>query len=101
MFSRGRIVSLTAATSTVEKRRVRPRRPASLSWRVFLKNHLTELVALDFFPVPTVGFTLLFVLIVLARERRTVVHCAVTAQPTAHWTVQPIVEGFPWDTSPK
>ncbi len=61
---------MAVAKSTIEKYRVRPRRPPSPSWRAFLKNHLTELVALDFVTVPTVGFTVLFVLVVLANERR-------------------------------
>ena len=39
-----------------------------------MKTYLTELVALDFFTVPTVGFKVLFVLVVLAHVRRKVVH---------------------------
>lgn len=83
------------AKSTVEKYRVRPRRPASPSWRTFLKNHLTAIVALDCFPVPTPGFRVLFVLIVLARDRRKVLHFNVTEHPTAQWTAQQLVEAFP------
>ena len=96
-----RKLGITVAKSTVEKYRVRPRRPPSPSWRAFLKNHLTELVALDFFTVPTVGFKVLFVLIVLAHERRKVVHFNVTEHPTAQWTAQQLVEAFPWETAPK
>ena len=78
-----RKLGIPVAKSTVEKYRVRPRRPSSPAWRAFLKTHLTELVALDFFTVPTVGFKVLFVLIVLAHERRKVVHFNVTEHPTA------------------
>jgi hypothetical protein len=67
----------------VEKYRVRPRRPASLAWRTFLKTHVMELVALDFFTVPTVDFKVLFVLVIVAHARRKVVHFNVTAYPTA------------------
>jgi putative transposase len=63
-----RKLGIPVAKSTIEKYRLRPRRPPSPAWRDFLKNHLTELVALDFFTVPTVGFKVLFVLIVLAHE---------------------------------
>jgi putative transposase len=66
-----------------------------------VKNHLTELVALDFFPVPTVGFKVLFVLVVRAHHRRRVVHFNVTAHPTAPWTAQQLVEALPWETAPK
>ncbi|HEX7551790.1 MAG TPA: helix-turn-helix domain-containing protein [Candidatus Methylomirabilis sp.] len=65
-----RKLGISVAKSTVEKYRVRPRRPLSPSWRAFLKTHRTELVALDFFTVPTVGVKVLFVLIVLAHDRR-------------------------------
>ncbi len=96
-----RKLGIPVAKSTVEKYRVRLRRPPSPAWRAFLKNHLTELVALDFFTVPTVGFKVLFVLIVLAPERRRVVHFNVTEHPTAQWTAQQLVEAFPWETAPK
>ncbi len=96
-----RKLGIAVVKSTVEKYRVRPRRPPSPSWRAFLKNHVTELVALDFLTVPTVGFKVLFVLIVLVHERRKVVHFNVTEHPTAQWTAQQLVEAFPWDTAPK
>ena len=89
------------AQASIEQYRVRPPRPASPTWRAFLKNHLTELVALAFFPVPTVGVTVLFVLIVLARDRRKLRHFNVTEHPTAPWTAQQRVEAFPWATAPK
>jgi hypothetical protein len=51
------------AKSTIEKYRVRRRSPPSPTWRAFLTTHLTELVALDFFTVPTIGFNVRFVLV--------------------------------------
>ena len=66
-----------------------------------MNNHLTELVALDFLTVPTVNFKVLFVLIVLAHERRTVAHFNVTEHPTAQWTAQQLVEAFPRETAPR
>lgn len=79
---------------------MRPRRPASPSWRAFLKNHVTDLLALDFFTVPTVGFKVLFVLMVLAHDRRKVLHFNVTGHPTAQWTARQLVEAFPWGYGP-
>jgi len=87
--------------STVEKYRVRPRRPVSPSGRAFLTHHLTEIVALEFFTVPTAAFRVLFVLIVLARDRRRILHVTVTAHPTAEWTAQRPIEAVPWETAPK
>jgi transposase InsO family protein len=60
-----------------------------------------ELVSLDFFMVPTVRFKVLFVLIILAHDRRRVVHFHITEHPTARWTAQQVVEAFPWDTAPR
>jgi transposase InsO family protein len=42
----------------------------------------------------------LFVFIVLAHDRRRIVHFNVTEHPTAQWTAQQIVEAFPFDTAP-
>jgi len=78
------------------KRRPRP----SQTWRTFLDNHVRDLVSLDFFTVPTAGLRVLFVLLVLAHDRRRVVHFNVTARPTAHWTAQQIVDAFPDDSAP-
>jgi hypothetical protein len=41
------------------------------------------LVSVDFFTVPTIRFQVLYVFLVLAQERRRVVHFNVTAHPTA------------------
>jgi transposase InsO family protein len=96
-----RKLGIAVAKSTVEKYRVRSRQPASPSWRAFLKNHVSEIVALDFFTVPTVSFRVLFVLIVLAHDRRRILHFNVTEHPTAEWTAQQLVEAFPWETTPR
>jgi transposase InsO family protein len=44
---------------------------------------------------------ILFVFLILAHERRRVLHYNVTANPTAAWTAQQIVEAFPWDDAPR
>ena len=80
--------------------RRRPR-PPSQTWRTFLANHLSALVSMDFFSVPTVTGRVLFVLVLLAHERRRVIHVRVTEHPTAEWTAQQIVAAFPEDTAPK
>jgi putative transposase len=65
-----------------------------------LTNHVKDLVSCDFFTVPTATFKVLFVFIILAHERRRIVHCNITEHPTAQWTAQQIVDAFPWDTAP-
>ncbi len=56
---------------------------------------------MDFFTVPTAGFKVLYVLVILNHERRKVVHFNVTESPSSKWTAQQVIEAFPWDTVPK
>jgi hypothetical protein len=96
-----RMIGIDLAKSTVEKYMARRRRPPSPTWMTFLRNHMTETVAVDFFVVPTVTFEILFVFLVLAHDRRRVLHFNVTSNPTAEWTAQQIVEAFPWGDVPR
>ncbi len=70
------------------------RRPPSQTWKSFLQNHIGEIVATDFFTVPTASLRVLFVFIVLEHQRRKVVHFGVTEHPTAEWVSQQLVEAF-------
>jgi transposase InsO family protein len=96
-----RKLGIDVAKSTVETYRVRPPKPLSPTWKAFLTNHVQDLVALDFLLVPTVRHTVLFVLVILAHERRRVVHFTITEHPTAQWTAQQVVDAFPWDEAPR
>jgi hypothetical protein len=94
-------LGIEVSQSSVATYMVRHRRPPSQTWRPFLANHITQIVAADFFVVPTVTYRLLFVLVILAHERRRVVHVAITDHPTATWTAQQLREAFPWDEAPR
>jgi putative transposase len=87
--------------TSVSKYMIRRRRPPSQTWRTFLENHVKSMVSVDFFTVPTIRFQILYVFLVLAHDRRRILHFAVTAHPTAEWTVQQLREAFPWDTAPR
>ena len=93
-------IGIDVAKSTVEKYMVHPRRPPSPTWMTFLENHLRDTVSIDFFVVPTVRFHILYVFLILAHDRRRVVHVNVTTNPSAEWTGQQIVEAFPWRDVP-
>ncbi len=80
---------------------VRGRKPPSQTWRTFLENHLRQIVAVDFFVVPTLTFRVLFVFVVLGHDRGRILHFNVTSHPTAEWTAQQIREAFPWPTAPR
>ena len=87
--------------ATIDKYRVRHRKPPSQTWRTFLNNHAKDIVAIDFFTVPTATFRILYCLVMLRHDRRTVVHFNITANPTAQWTAQQVIEAFPDDEAPR
>lgn len=70
------------------------KRPPSQTWKTFLQNHIGEIVAIDFFTVPTIRLRVLFVFLVIEHQRRKVLHFGVTEHPTAAWTAQQVVEAF-------
>src|SRR5207253_11018732 len=86
---------------SVSKYMVRCRKPPSQTWRTFLENHAQQLVSIDFFTVPTIRFQVLYVFLVLAHDRRRILHFNVTAHPTADWTGQQLREAFPFAQLPR
>jgi hypothetical protein len=81
-------LGIEISQAAVSKYLVRHRRPPSQTWRTFLDNHLGSLVCVDFFVVPTAMFKVLFVFVVLAHDRRRVVHINVTDTP---WSAASII----------
>jgi len=94
-------LGITIAQSTVAKYMGRRRLPPSRGWRTFLRNHAPDIAAVDLFVVPTVGFKLLYALVVLRLERRLLVLVNVTTNPTADWVARQVTEAFPWDEAPR
>lgn len=94
-------LGIDVAKSTIEKYMVRQPKPPSQNWRTFLKNHMHELVSIDFFVVPTVRFEVIYVFVVLHLERRQVLHFNVTKHPTSQWTIQQLREAFAWGENPR
>jgi putative transposase len=86
--------------SSVSKYMVHGRKPPSQTWHAFLENPAKQLVSIDFFTVPTVRFQILYLFLVLAHDRRHILHFKVTAHPTAEWTGQQLREAFPFDQLP-
>ena len=94
-------LGMNIGETSVSKYMDRHRKPPSQTWRTFLENHVKNLVSVDFFTVPTLRFQVLYVFLVLAHDRRRILHFGVTAHPTAEWTAQQLREAFPWDTAPR
>jgi transposase InsO family protein len=95
-----RKLGIDVAERTVSRLLPKRRLPPSQTWRTFLTNHVGDLVAVDFFTLPTARLRVLFVLVVLAHHRRRVLHFNVTEHPTSAWTAQQLVDTFPNDSAP-
>jgi transposase InsO family protein len=94
-------LGIEVAQSTVAKYMIRRRRPPSQGWKTFLRNHTPHIAAIDMFVVPTIGFRLLYGLVIIRLERRHLVWINVTANPTADWIARQMTEAFPWDQAPQ
>jgi hypothetical protein len=75
--------------------------PPSQGWRTFLRNHAPDIAAMDLFIAPTIGFDLLYVVVIIRFERRNLVWINVTPHPTAEWIARQITEAFPWAEAPR
>lgn len=95
------MLGYSVSEATVAKYMPTTRKPPSQTWRTFLANHVPDIVAIDFFTVPTLTFGVLYGFVVLRHEQRQVVHFNVTRHPTALWTAQQIVDAFPFDEAPR
>jgi putative transposase len=94
-------LGIDVGETSVSKYMIRSRNPPSQTWRTFLENHVKATVSIDFFTVPTIRFQVLYVFLVLAHDRRRIVHFNVTAHPTAEWTGQQLREAFPFEQVPR
>jgi hypothetical protein len=90
------------AQSSVAKYMVKRRGPPpSQGWRTFLRNHAPDVAAMDPFVVPTIGFDLLYALVIVRLDRRDLVWINVTAHRTAEWVARQITKAFPLDGTPR
>src|ERR1700680_4564429 len=94
-------LGIEISQSTVAKYMMRRRGTPSPTWRSFLLNQAQGIAAIDMFVVASASFRLLYVMIILAHERRNIVRTAVTEYPTAGWLARQVTDAFPWDTAPR
>jgi transposase InsO family protein len=93
-------LGIEVAQSTVAKYMAKSGRGRSQTWKTFLRNHAASIAAMDLLIVPTIGFKLLFVLVILRHQRRQLISLTVTTNPTAEWIARQITDAFPWDEAP-
>jgi transposase InsO family protein len=94
-------LGIEISQATIAKYMVRRRGTPSRTWRSFLRNQAAGIAAIDMFVVASASFRLLYVMIILAHDRRKIVRFDVTAHPTAGWLSRQVTEAFPWDTAPR
>src|SRR5882757_773809 len=88
-------LGIRVSPRTVNKylpRRPRGRPRGDLRWSTFLRLHAQGIIACDFLVAATVTFRLMYVFVVIEHHSRRLIHCNVTAHPTAAWTLQQIRE---------
>src|SRR6202045_5170776 len=76
-------LGIEISQATVAKYMGRSRGRPFQSWRCFLRNHAQGISAIDMFVVASASFRLLYVMIILAHDRRKILQTAVTDHPTA------------------
>ena len=69
-----RLLGYEVAQATVATYMPKTHKPPSQTWRTFLDHHVREIVAMDFFTVPTLAFRVLYGFLVLRHDQRVVVH---------------------------
>jgi transposase InsO family protein len=94
-------LGIEISQATVAKYMVRRRGRPSPTWRSFLRNQAAGIAAIDMFVVASASFRLLYVMIILAHDRRKIVRFDVTRNPTAGWLARQVTAAFPWDTAPR
>src|SRR5450631_330334 len=71
------------------------RRPrGDMRWSTFLRVHAQGLIACDFLVAVTATFRLLYVFVVIEHRSRRLIHCNITAHPSATWTLQQLREAI-------
>ncbi len=73
----------------------------SPGWRVFLRNHMKETAAVDMLVVVTLGFQLLYAMVLISHRRRKILHFDVTEHPTQDWLTAQIARAFSSNPKPK
>lgn len=66
-------------------------------WKTFLHNHKNEILAMDFFTVPTVTFKIQYVFFIIHHGTRKIIHANVTEHPSTQWVIQQLREVFDFE----
>jgi len=85
--------------TTISKYMVKSGGRPSQTWQTFIRNHMTDIVAVDFFSVHTAAFKTLYIFLVLSLDRRKIIHFNIRANPNSDWTSLQLLQAFPFDSA--
>jgi transposase InsO family protein len=74
--------------------------PPTPGWKIFVRNHMHDAAAIDMFVVITMSFRLLYAMVIMRLDRRTILHVDVTEHPTQEWLADRISEAFAENPKP-
>ncbi len=94
-------LGIKIAVTTVFKYLPRFKAPSPPGWRVFLRNHIHETAAADFFIVVSATYRLLYGFLILQLDRRKILHIDCTFTPTQEWLIDQINTTFKGRAIPK
>jgi transposase InsO family protein len=70
-------------------------------WKIFLRHHMHDAAAIDMFMVISVSFRLLYAMVVIRLDRRTILHIDATERPTQEWLANGISRAFMENPKPR
>jgi len=90
------------STSTIRRYMVKRRKPrGGQTWKTFVKNHASQIYAIDFLTQYTAFFTVAYVLVVMEIATRRIVLINVTTSPGLAWVQQQIRQATAWAQNPR
>ena len=90
------------STSTIRKYMVKRRGPrGGQTWKTFIRNHASQVFAVDFLTQPTALFTVVYNFVVMEIASRRIVLINVTTSPGLAWVQQQIRQATAWGKSPR
>jgi putative transposase len=90
------------STSTIRRYMVSRRKPrGAQTWRTFIKNHASQIFAVDFLTQYTAVFTIVYIFVVMEIATRRIVLINVTTSPGLAWVQPQIRQATAWARSPR
>jgi putative transposase len=90
------------STSTIRRYMVSRRKPrGGQTWKTFIRNHASQIFAVDFLTQPTALFTVVYVFVIIEIASRRIVLINVTTSPGLAWVKQQIRQATAWARSPR